>query len=84
MPPQKRRLGQRAEEEAALPRRKTLGQHIRFWFNATAIAVLLAAYPVMIVGGFATMLALTAWAKSRAQVESGQRAAYGGYPVGAA
>ena len=48
------------------------------WFYAAFIGVgrplawkyslveLLAAYPVLVVGGFGTMLALTAWAKSRA------------------
>lgn len=49
------------------------------WFYAAFIGVgrplnwkyslveLLAAYPVLIVGGFVTMLALTAWAKSRTE-----------------
>ncbi len=38
-----------AEDEAVHPRRKTVFQHIQFWFNATAIVVLLAAYPVMTI-----------------------------------
>ncbi len=36
-------------EEAVHPRRKTLGQHIRFWFNTTAIIALLAAYPAAVI-----------------------------------
>ena len=51
------------------------------WFYAALMGVgrtlawkyslveLLAAYPVLIVGGFVSMLALTAWAKSRADAE---------------
>lgn len=38
-----------AHEEAAHPRSKTLGQHIRFWFNTTAIVALLAAYPAAVI-----------------------------------
>lgn len=40
-----------AEVEAEAPHRhyKTLGQHIRFWFNTAAIVALLGAYPAMVV-----------------------------------
>ena len=37
------------EAEAPHRRHKTLGQHIRFWFNTAAIVALLGAYPTLIV-----------------------------------
>lgn len=38
-----------ADEDVVEPRKKTLGQHVRFWLHATAIAVVLAAYPVAVI-----------------------------------
>ncbi len=38
-----------ADEEAYHRPHRTLGQHIRFWFNTVAIVALLGAYPTMVI-----------------------------------
>jgi hypothetical protein len=57
------------EAEEAAPRRKTVFQHIKFWFNASAIVALLAAYPAFTIASsdvgdrnFETLVSRADWA----------------------